>query len=278
MCWKIIHKEYSKNGGQQIRLWNTEEVCNIFQDERDVHGVESMIVDMNEITIDPRIIIIALRKMPKLRLLALRGNINIDLERNRVLLEDFQLSNELRYIEWNKCPLNFVPSICWPQKLVQLSMQGSNIEELWDTAQNLPNLKIIDLYGCKGLIKCPNLAGATNLKEISLWGCESLQDNVDPSIFSLPKIEEVYVSCCTSLKRLCRDYCSLSLRRLWATGCSNLEEFSIPIMRDHSKINLHLSLTALNEVPSTIMHLKNLQCFAFNISYSLQKLPLNLAR
>ncbi|RYR40424.1 disease resistance protein RUN1 isoform X6 [Arachis hypogaea] len=135
MCWKIIHKEYSKNGGQQIRLWNTEEVCNIFQDERDVHGVESMIVDMNEITIDPRIIIIALRKMPKLRLLALRGNINIDLERNRVLLEDFQLSNELRYIEWNKCPLNFVPSICWPQKLVQLSMQGSNIEELWDTAQ-----------------------------------------------------------------------------------------------------------------------------------------------
>ncbi|XP_057733205.1 disease resistance protein RPV1-like isoform X2 [Arachis stenosperma] len=278
MCWKIIHEEYSKNGGQQTRLWNTEEICNIFQDERDIHGVESMIVDMNQITIDPRIIIIALRKMPKLRLLALRGNINIDLEQNRVLIEDFQLPNNLRYIEWNKCPLNFVPSICWPQKLVQLSMRDSNIEKLWDTAQNLPSLESIYLNGCKRLTECPNLAGATNLKTISLSGCKSLHD-VHPSIFSLPKIGQLHVNYCTSLKRLCSDYCSPSLWGLWATGCSNLEEFSIPTMGDHSKLYwLHLPSTALSEVPSTIMHLKNLEGFAFNISYSLQKLPLNFTR
>ncbi|QHN76212.1 putative WRKY transcription factor [Arachis hypogaea] len=135
MCWKIIHEESSENRGQQTRLWNAEEICNIFQHERDIHGVESMVVDMNEITIDPLIIIISLRKMPKLRLLALRGNINMDLEWNRVLLEDFQLPNDLRYIEWNKCPLNFVPSICWPQKLVQLSMRESNVQKLWNTVQ-----------------------------------------------------------------------------------------------------------------------------------------------
>ncbi|XP_020966527.1 TMV resistance protein N-like isoform X1 [Arachis ipaensis] len=276
MCWKIIHEEYSKNGGQQTRLWNTEEVCNIFQDERDIHGVESMIVDMNEITIDPRIIIIALRKMPKLRLLALRGNINMDLEWNRVLIEGFQFPNDLRYIEWDKCPLKIVPSICWPQKLVQLSMQGSNIEKLWDTAQNLPSLEFLDLDDCKRLIECPNLAGATNLKEISLRDCESLRD-VHPSIFSLPNIEELNVNYCTALKRLCGDYCSPSLHRLLATGCSNLEEFSISMMTHHSKIELCLPSTALSDVPSTIMHLKNLELFGFNISYSLQKLPLNFA-
>ncbi|XP_057733795.1 disease resistance protein RPV1-like [Arachis stenosperma] len=203
----------------------------------DIHGVESMIVDMNQITIDPRIIIIALRKMPKLRLLALRGNINMDLEWNRVFLEDFQLPNELRYIEWDKCPLKIVPSICWPQKLVQLSMRDSNVEKLWDTAQNLPSLEFIDLAHNKRLIECPNLAGAANLKSVSLIGCESLQD-VHPSIFSLPKIEKLYVSLCTSLKRLCSDYCSSSLRGLWATGCSDLEEFSISMMADHSKIQL----------------------------------------
>ncbi|XP_020966529.1 TMV resistance protein N [Arachis ipaensis] len=103
MCWKIIHEEYNKNGGQQIRLLNTtEEICNIFQDERDIHGVESMTVDMNQVTIDPRIIIIALRKMPKLRLLALRGNFNMDLEWNTVFLEGFQLPNDLRiYQVWS---------------------------------------------------------------------------------------------------------------------------------------------------------------------------------
>ncbi|XLU29570.1 hypothetical protein S245_065636, partial [Arachis hypogaea] len=243
----------------------------------DIHGVESMVVDMNEITIDPLIIIISLRKMPKLRLLALRGNINIDHEWNRVLLEDFQLPNDLRYIEWNKCPLNFVPSICWPQKLVQLSMRESNVQKLWNTVQNLPSLEIIDLSDCKHLIECPNLAGATNLKLISFLACESLQD-VHPSIFSLPNIELLYLNFCTSLKRLCSDYCSPSLRGLWAVGCSNLEEFSIPIMTHHSKLlELYLLSTALSEVPSTIMHLKNLEYFGFNISYSLQKLPLNFA-
>ncbi|MED6159787.1 hypothetical protein PIB30_045463 [Stylosanthes scabra] len=34
MCWQIIHEESSKNCGQQKRLWDTEEVCNILQDER----------------------------------------------------------------------------------------------------------------------------------------------------------------------------------------------------------------------------------------------------
>ncbi|XP_057732090.1 disease resistance protein RPV1-like isoform X2 [Arachis stenosperma] len=276
MCWKIIHEESSKNGGRQIRLWNTEEVCNIFQDERDIHGVESMIVDMNQITIDPRIIISALRKMPKLRLLALRGNINLDLEWNRVFVKDFQLPNDLRYIEWNKCPLKFLPSICWPQKLVQLSMGGSTVKKLWDTKQMLPSLERIDLHNCKGLIECPNLAGATNLRKILLCGCENLQD-VHPSIFSLPKIKKICLDYCKKLKRLYSDYCSPSLRCVWATGCSNLEEFSIPMIGDHSK-SLDLSSSALSEVSSTIMHLKNLTWFGSNISYSLEKLPQNFAR
>ncbi|XP_057735693.1 disease resistance protein RPS4B-like [Arachis stenosperma] len=49
------------------------------------------------------------------------------------------------------------------------------------------------------------------------------------------------------------------------------------MMTDHSKIRLFLPSTALSEVPSTIMHLKNIEWFGFNISYSLQKLPLNFA-
>ncbi|XLU29574.1 hypothetical protein S245_065640 [Arachis hypogaea] len=44
-------------------------------------------------------------------------------------------------------------------------------------------------------------------------------------------------------------------------------------MTHHSKLKLYLPSTALSEVPSTIMHLKNLEWFGFNISYSLQKLP-----
>ncbi|XP_020966531.1 uncharacterized protein LOC110266359 [Arachis ipaensis] len=49
------------------------------------------------------------------------------------------------------------------------------------------------------------------------------------------------------------------------------------MMADHSIIELSLPSTALTDVPSTIMHLKNLEVFCSNISYSLQKLPLNFA-
>ncbi|MED6159786.1 hypothetical protein PIB30_045462 [Stylosanthes scabra] len=196
------------------------------------------------------------------------------------LPKDFQLPNKLRYIEWNKCPLKFVPSICWPQTVVELSMQNSNVHKLWDTIQNLPSLEKIDLHGCKRLKECPNLAGARNLKFIKLSECESLHD-VHPSIFSLPKIEELDVENCMALKRLCSDHCSPSLHRLWATGCSNLKEFSIPMKGGghgvHSKLELYLLSTALSEVPSTVVHLNNLNLFGFNISYSLSKLPQNFA-
>ncbi|KAL4355825.1 hypothetical protein AHAS_Ahas09G0025400 [Arachis hypogaea] len=249
MCWKIIHEESSKSDGQQTRLWNTKEVCNILQDERDVYGVESMIVDMNQITIDPHVVIIALRKMPKLKLLALKGDINMDIEWK--LPEDFQLPNDLRYIKWKKCPLKFVPSICWPQKLVQLSMPGSSVQKLWDTIQNIPRLETIDLSGCKNLIECPNLEGAVNLKSIMLYECGSLLD-VHPSIFSLPKIKKLDVSYCKALKRLCSEYCSPSLRCLWASDCSKLQEFSVSLV-------------------------SNLDWFGFNISYSLEKLSQNFA-
>ncbi|MED6121991.1 hypothetical protein PIB30_035428, partial [Stylosanthes scabra] len=142
--------------------------------------------------------------------------------------------------------------------------------------QNLPSLERIDLTGCNHLIECPNLDGSPNLKSIRLLLCKSLLD-VHPSIFSLPKIEKLVVSHCKALKRLCSDYCSPSLRHLLAFGCSNLEEFSVPIVAHRSKIILYLSSTALSEVPPIILHLKNVDYFSFNISYSLEKLPSNFA-
>ncbi|MED6121989.1 hypothetical protein PIB30_035426 [Stylosanthes scabra] len=155
-------------------------------------------------------------------------------------------------------------------------MQRSKIQKLWDRAQNLPSLEAIDLSSCNHLIECPNLEGSRNLKSIRLVLCKSLPD-VHPSIFSLPKIERLVMYGCKALKRLCSDYCSPSLRCLLACGCSNLEEFSVPIVAHRSESFLCLASTALSEVPTTILHLKSFDHFSFNISYSLEKLPSNFA-
>ena len=103
-----------------------------------IDAVESIIIQMNQITVDPRIIIRAFRNMPKLRLLALDGSIDMDLERSRtnnsvLLPRDFKCPNNLRYIQWNGCPFKSRPLNYWPQKLVQLSMRYSHVQKLWDS-------------------------------------------------------------------------------------------------------------------------------------------------
>ncbi|MED6200364.1 hypothetical protein PIB30_084293 [Stylosanthes scabra] len=214
--------------------------------------------------------------MPNLRLLAIHDKImhpQWSETDNLILLpKNFKLPNKLRYVYWRNIPSSSLSLTCWPQKLVKLYIRHSNIEKLWDRTQNLPSLEGIDLTACSHLIECPNLDGSPNLKYIRLRNCKNLPD-VHPSVFSLPKIQKLDVRDCKALKRLCSDYCSPSLRQLEAMGCSNLEEFSVPIVAHRSKITL--SSTALNEVPTNILHLQNVGFFSFNMSYSLEKLPSN---
>ncbi|MED6121980.1 hypothetical protein PIB30_035417 [Stylosanthes scabra] len=199
-----------------------------------------------------------------------------EVDNSMLLPKNFKLPNKLRYLKWTNNPFRSLSLTCWPQKLFMLSMRHSKIQKLWDGEQNLPNLEIINLSFSIHLIECPNLNGSPNLKRIEFFHCESLQE-VHPSIFRLPKIERIDVSHCKKLKRLCSDYCSPSLQRLLAVGCSNLEEFSVPITTArHPKILVYLASTALREVPTNILHLKNVN-FSFSISYSLAKLPSNFA-
>ncbi|KAK1581641.1 hypothetical protein Q3G72_007643 [Acer saccharum] len=47
-------------------------------------------------------------------------------------------------------------------------MKFSNIEELWSGVQHLDNLKTIDLWGSKHLIRCPDFSGTPNLESLRL--------------------------------------------------------------------------------------------------------------
>ncbi|RYR40404.1 hypothetical protein Ahy_A09g046157 isoform B [Arachis hypogaea] len=142
--------------------------------------------------------------------------------------------------------------------------------------KNLPSLEIIDLRGSKRLIECPNFSATPNLKEVWFNFCESLT-HVHPSIFSLEKLEFLAVYGCKELKSLCSSHCSPSLHTVVAYNCPNLQEFSVPILHQDSKIHLHLRSTPLKELPPSILHLKHLVNFSFPISKNLAKLPANFA-
>ncbi|KAK7405243.1 hypothetical protein VNO78_06442 [Psophocarpus tetragonolobus] len=189
--------------------------------------------------------------MSNLRLLAFQA-INGDLKKiNSVNLPKGleSLPKNLRYFVWDGYPLKSLPSIFCPEKLVEISMPYSNVEKLWNGVQ------------------CPNLCGAPNLKDVILSDCKSLA-RVDPSIFSLPKLESLDVSGCTSLKSLCSYTCSSSLRGLYASRCYNLQEFSVVLLPNSSIKRLHLYLAGwdLNEQTSSLLHDRNLGNFTFQIS------------
>ena len=76
----------------------------------------------------------AFSKMKKLRLLRI-GNVQLpkDLIRGKVQLPQGLnfISNELRVIEWHGYHLKSIPSNFQPNKLVELRMPCSGIEQLW---------------------------------------------------------------------------------------------------------------------------------------------------
>lgn len=67
----------------------------------------------------------ALANMKNLMLLQI-NNVILDIEGR------FEhISEELRWLQWNKCPLKFLPSKIHLENLVVLDMQHSSITQVW---------------------------------------------------------------------------------------------------------------------------------------------------
>ncbi|KAJ1420309.1 Leucine-rich repeat 3 [Sesbania bispinosa] len=212
--------------------------------------------------------------MPNLRILVFK-DFNGNFRRiNSVYLPMglHSLPKNLRYFGWDGYPLKFLPPTFCPEMLVELSLQDSNVEKLWNGVQNLPNLEILDLNGSTRLIECPNLSRAPNIKHVNLSHCERLPF-IDPSIFSLQKLEVLNVGACTSLKSLCSSSCPPSLRSVYALGCINLQEFSVTLLMPSATgmyLNFGGSVISGKEV-GVWFHYHSIEPFV-----TIDELPLNL--
>ncbi|CAL2278754.1 unnamed protein product [Prunus armeniaca] len=71
------------------------------------------------------------------------------------------LSNELQFLEWHECPLNSLPSDFESDKLVELNLYSSRIEQLWEgeklpeSFSQLSKLKHLDVSNCGRLQLMP---------------------------------------------------------------------------------------------------------------------------
>nr|AXU93626.1 RPP4/RPP5-like protein [Arabidopsis thaliana] len=123
---------------------------------------------------------------------------------------------KLKWLWWDNCPLKRLPSNFKAEYLVDLTMENSDLEKLWDGTQLLGSLKKMILCNSKYLKEIPDLSLAINLERLDLRGCESL--------VTLPSSIQNVIDC-KKLESFPTDVNLESLKYLDLTGCLNLRNF-----------------------------------------------------
>ncbi|CAL5348650.1 unnamed protein product [Camellia sinensis] len=214
---EIIREKYPKEPEKRSRLWFHEDVCYVLEKNKGTEAVEGVILILpmlKKIKWSNK----AFAGMPKLRLLRI----------NCVhLCGNFEhLFEELRWLCWHYCLLEYLPSNFHPKKLVILDMQFSKFKTLWTDGKHFKSLKILNLNNSKCLTKSPIFCALSMLEELQLE----------------------------------RSICKLkSVERLNLTGCTKLEEFPEHLGHMESLTELLADGTIIKQLPFSIGLLKNLR-------------------
>ncbi|CAL5348647.1 unnamed protein product [Camellia sinensis] len=300
---EIIRERHPKEPEKRSRLWFHEDICYVLEKNKGTEAVEGVILILpmlKKIQWSNK----AFAGMPKLRLLRI----------NHVhLCGNFEhLFEELRWLCWHYCPLEYLPSNFHPEKLVILDMQFSRLKTLWIDGKFLPgsvcklkSVEHLNLTGCTKLGEFPEhlghmesltklLADGTaikqlpfsigllkNLRRISLKGCN--RQFTTKSWFSLISSWVLPRKNADSIRFLPSSILGLcSLTQLDLSDC-NLSEGDFPAdLRSLSSSlrNLYLGGNNFRSLPYGFSHLSKLENLSLDKCTSLQSisyLPPNLS-
>ncbi|TQD98003.1 hypothetical protein C1H46_016367 [Malus baccata] len=295
MGWEIVRQESIKEPGRRRRLWSYEDVHPVLTQNTSTKAIESIVLDLSnksEVYLNAE----AFVGMTRLRLLRISHFGDGDLIRRRSgdlkylshmqhLSGDLKyLSHELRCLIWHGCPLKSLPSNFHPNNLVDLDMQYSNIQQLWEGTKHLKWLKYINLNHSQYLERTPNLTEAKNLEALFLEDCKSLFE-VHPSISSLQNLLVLSLRGCKELRKFPSNIRMKSLKSLILSGCSSFEKFPSNLEKfpEISEVMgelqaLCLDETAIEELPSSISNLTRLHYLSLKGCLKLKSLPCSICQ
>ncbi|KAI4318749.1 hypothetical protein MLD38_032419 [Melastoma candidum] len=182
------------------------------------------------------------------------------------------LSNELRYIRWDGCPLKSLPSNFRATHLRGLVLPSSSIHCLKSGGEHFARLEVIQLCECEDLTGIPDVSNLPELRTLDLQGCIRLVE-VRSSIPFHGKLQHINLKGCTKLRRLPDAIKFPSLGTFTLSGCSSLHEFPQITGRMEHLRELNLDGTAIAELPASIKFLVGLQKLSANDCENLRSLP-----
>ncbi|KAF3445367.1 hypothetical protein FNV43_RR10543 [Rhamnella rubrinervis] len=305
MGWSVVSDEH-KEPGNRSRLCNAIDVCHVLEKNTGTAAIEGILLNLSEVKRDVKISPAAFSNMCNLRFLKIYCD-NIDSNKCKLYLpqgfESF-VSNELRYFQWDLCPLKYLPSEFSPENLVELILRHSHLKQLGNhVVQSFPKLQNMGLSNSKFLTHLPDLSLAPNLESINLEGCRSLS-HILSSIQNLHKLIDLNLSGCTNLRDLGeisrrRGYLGLVKNWLVDNSCDQLKYFTFlkgfianfitkfPLHSSRPSISegfpmnlrsLRLGGTSIEVVPSSIFGLPGLACLDLSDCKRLKSLPTSICK
>ncbi|KAF3447685.1 hypothetical protein FNV43_RR08388 [Rhamnella rubrinervis] len=229
MAKHIVRKKSRNVLGRQSRIWNMDDLHQILVNKEGTDEVKAIIANVDE---TKEYNFEAFSFMKKLRILCIYGS----------KFDDYddcvgpELSNNLRCLEWMGFPYNKFPSSFHPNQLVQLNLRYSKIEQLWNDFAVVPNLQVLDLYGCNRL------------------------SEIHPSIERLERLIRLDLNYCTSLKKLPKEISGVtSLQHLGIRRCYRFEKLPDNLEQLKNLRYLDIYHSGIKHLPSSIFLMENLE-------------------
>ncbi|KAG7559667.1 Phosphotyrosine protein phosphatase I superfamily [Arabidopsis thaliana x Arabidopsis arenosa] len=271
---KISRKQFVQHGLTKHQLLVGErDICDVLDyetsDSRRFIGIN---LDLSKTEEELNISEKALERMHDFQFVRIKDKNRAQTERLQSVLEGLIYhSQKIRLLDWSYFQDICLPSTFNPEFLVELNLQDSKLQKLWEGTKQLRNLKWMSLGGSKDLKELPDLSTATNLEEVDLRNCSSLVE-LPSSIGNATKLELLYLVNCSSLVKLPSSINAPNLQKLNLKNCSRIVE--LPDIENATNLReLDLSeCSNLVELPS-IGNASKLERMYLNNCSSLVKLP-----
>ncbi|MED6118729.1 hypothetical protein PIB30_005572 [Stylosanthes scabra] len=218
---EIVHEESPKDPAKRSRLWDARDIYEVLKNNKGSEVIESITLNMAEIetiSLQPG----TFERMPALKLFRFHTSEST----NKLLAPQgiTSMSNELRYFQWDRCPLKSLPPSLSIEKIVEFIAPNSELQTLWEDKQNPVNLRKVEIDGSSSLIQLPDLSKASKLTEVSISGCNSLHQFPSFAVSS-QKLKYLDHSNCRSLEST--EELPPSVVSITARNCFSLQTVSV---------------------------------------------------
>ncbi|KAK3438253.1 hypothetical protein EUGRSUZ_C02865 [Eucalyptus grandis] len=247
LCQQIVKNEDPKRPERRSRLWNHVDAVSMLKERKGAERVRALNLKYDNVCHDC-FTCEEFELLPDLRYLKLG--------KARIIGDSKNSLSNLRWLDWQVCTETFGACDLHLKELVILDLSWSKVVHDWEgwSQIKMPQLRILNLTGCTGLLTTPDFSGFEKLETLILEHCSRLV-KIDASITHLKFLVTLNLKFCSELSMLPKEL-------------NDMKEMK----------ELLIDATSIKEIPSTLANMKKLKILSASNCFSLSGLPQSMGQ